>query len=113
MTQEEMYFQMPSNQTTGPAEVLFTLPNQMTGGVFVNMWLAALYGVLMIGATRYQQSIQAASLFASFGTFTVTFLLVALSSFVDVAIAGGNQLIAAAVLLMANMVWNYMSGGRI
>jgi hypothetical protein len=80
--------------------------------MFINMWLAALYGVLTIGATRYGQSIQAGSLFASFGTFIVAFLLVILSGFMDTAIAGGNQLIPAAVLLAVNMLWNYMSGGR-
>lgn len=109
---KELYFELPSNTTTGPADVLFTIPGEMTGGVFINLWIAAMYGVLMIGATRYDQSVRAASLFASFGTFIVTFILVALSSFVDTPIAGGNQLIIASVLLMANLVWNYMNGGR-
>lgn len=109
---EEMYFELPSNTTTSPADVLFTVPNQMTEGMFINMWLAALYGVLLIGATRYNQSLEAGSLFASFGTFVVTFLLVLTGSFLDTAIAGGNQLIPVTVLLMGNLLWNYMSGGR-
>lgn len=113
MSNEDLYFELPSNETTSPADVLFTVPGEMTGGMYINLWLAAVYGVLMIGATRYQQPIEKASLFASFGTFIVTFLLVALSSFTSTAIAGGNQLIAAAVILMANIVWNYMTGGRI
>jgi len=112
MANEEMYFELPSNTTTGPADVLFTVPNQMTGNMFINMWLAGLYGVLLIGATRYNQPLEAASLFASFGTFIVTFMLVLLSSFTETAIAGGNQLIPVTVLLVGNLLWNYMTGGR-
>lgn len=107
----DLYFELP-NGTTNPAEIIFATPNDMTGGMFINMWLAGLYGVLMIGASRYGQPIQASSLFASFGTFIVTFLLVVMSSFTSVPIAGGNQLIPAAMLLAGNMLWNYMSGGR-
>ena len=106
----DLYYSLP-NGTTNPAEVIFTLPNQYTGGVFINLWLAGLYGVLTIGATRYGQSIQSSSLFASFGTFIVTFLLVLLSGFLDSPIAGGNQLIPVSVLLAVNMLWSYMSGG--
>jgi len=109
----DMYFELPSNTTTSPADVLFGLPNQMTGDLFINMWLAGVYGVLLIGATRYNQSLESSSLFASFGTFIVTFLLVLLSSFVDTTIAGTNQLIPVTVLLMANLLWNYMKGGRL
>jgi len=108
---ENLYFELP-NGTANPAEVLFATPNQYTDGMFINMWLAGLYGVLMIGATRFGQSIQASSLFAAFGTFIVTFLLVVMSSFTSIPIAGGNQLIPAAMLLAANLLWNYMSGGR-
>jgi len=107
----ELYYSLP-NGTTNPAEVLFTLPNQYTGGMFINIWLAGLYGVLTIGATRYGQSIQAGSLFASFGTFITAFLLVLLSGFLGTPVAGGNQLIPAAVLLAGNLLWNYMSGGN-
>jgi len=107
---ENLYFELP-NGTTNPAEVLFTLPNEYTGGIFINVWLMGVYGVLMIGASRYGQSIQASSLFASFGTFIVSFLLVVLSSFLPTPIAGGNQLIPAAVILAANLLWNYMTRG--
>lgn len=110
MVSEDLYYQLP-NGTTNPAEVMFTLPNQYTEGMFINIWLAGVYGVLTIGASRYGQSIQASSLFASFGTFIVAFLLVLLSGFMNVPVAGGNQLIPAAVLLAANMLWNYMTGG--
>jgi len=106
----DLYYSLP-NGTTNPAEVLFTLPNSYTGGMFINIWLAGLYGVLTIGATRYGQSVQAGSLFASFGTFIVAFLLVLLSGFTNTVIAGGNQLIPAAMLLAGNILWNYMSGG--
>ena len=112
MANEDLYFDLPTENTTNPADILFSLPNQMTGDLFINMWLIALYGVLTISATRYQQPLDQASLFGSFGTFMVTFLLVLLSSFTDTAIAGGNQLIPAAVLLAANLLWNFMTGGR-
>jgi len=112
MDTEDLYFEMPTENVTGPSDVLFTIPNQMTGDLYINIWLAGLYGVLTIGATRYQQSLPEASLYASFGTFITTFMLVILSSFTGVAIAGGNQLIPAAVLLAANLLWNYMTGGR-
>ena len=107
----DLYYELP-NGTTNPAEILFATPNEYTGGMFINMWLAGLYGVLLIGASRYGQPIQAASLFASFGTFIVTFLLVIMSGFTSVPIAGGNQLIPAAMVLAGNLLWNYMSGGR-
>jgi len=106
-----MYFELPQNGTITPSDVLFTIPNEMTEGVFINLWLVALYGLLTIGSTRYNQSIQAGSMFAAYGTFIITFLLVLLSSFTNVPIAGGNQLIAAAVILVANMLWNYMTRG--
>jgi len=108
---KDLYFELP-NGTVNPAEIIFATPNDFTGGMFINMWLAGLYGVLLIGASRYGQPIQASSLFASFGTFIVTFLLVVMSSFTNVPIAGGNQLIPAAVILAGNLLWNYMSGGR-
>lgn len=113
MPQQDMYFELPTNTTTGPADALFTVPNQMTDHLFINMWLAGLYGVLLIGATRYNQPLEAASLFASFGTFVVTFMLVLLGSYLKTPIAGGNQLIPVTVLLMGNLLWNYMSRGGI
>jgi len=106
---DDLYYELP-NATTNPAEILFALPNQYTGGLFINIWLAGLYGVLLIGATRFGQNIQAGSLFASFGTFIVTFLLVLLSGFISTPIAGGNQLIPVTMLLAGNLLWNYMSG---
>lgn len=107
---DHLYHSLP-NGTTNPAEIIFSLPNQYTGGMFISFWLAGLYGVLLIGATRYSQSLQSGSLFASFGTFITTFLLVLLSGFLNTPVAGGNQLIPAAVLLAVNMLWSYMSNG--
>lgn len=108
---EDLYFELPTD-VTNPSQVLFSIPNQMTGGQFINIWITGLYGVLLIGATRYQQSLQAASLYASYGTFIITFLVVILGSYLPVPVAGGNQLIPATVILVANMLWNFMSGGR-
>lgn len=112
MNKEELYFALPTENTTGPVDVLFTIPNQMTGNLFVSIWLVGVYGVFTIGATRYQQSIEEASLFGSFATFFAAFILVLLSSYTEVPIAGGNQLLPAALLLAANLLWNYMTGGR-
>jgi len=111
---EDFFYEMP-NGTLNPAEVMFTLPNQYTGNMFVSIWLAGLYGVLFIGSVGFTKRVKPSSLFASFGTFIVTFLLVLLSSFTSTPIAGGNQLIPAVILLIANILWNYMgsNGGVI
>jgi len=112
MKNEDLYFQLPTEETTNPLDVLFQIPGEMTGGMYVNVWLAGLYGVLMLGALQYNQDYRSSSLFASFGTFITAFMLVILSGFTSEPVAGGNQLIPAAVVLAANLLWNYISGGR-
>lgn len=109
----EMYYPLPGNETLTPVDVLFTIPNEMTNHLYINMWLFALYGILTVGATRFSQSTQSGSLYAAYGTFIVAFLLVALSGFTQTPVAGENQLIPAGLLLAANMLWNYMTRRRI
>lgn len=109
----DFYYQIP-NKTTNPADLLFTTPNQYTEGAFINIWLFGVYGVFFIGATLFSNDLAKNSLFASFVTFITTFLLVLLSGMTDIAVAGGNQLIPAIVILLANLLWNYMkSGGKL
>lgn len=96
-----------------PIDVFFTLPNQVTGGLYINIWLIGLYSVMTIGATQFGQRLRSASMYSSFATFIVTFLLVLLSRFTSEPIAGGNQLIPVTVLLMANILWNYVAAGGV
>lgn len=96
-----------------PVDVLFTLPNTLTGGLYINIWLIGLYSVMVIGATQFNQRLKTASMYSSFVTFLATFLLVLFSRFTSEPVAGGNQLIPATVFLMGNLIWNYLDNGGI
>lgn len=96
-----------------PVDVFFTLPNALTGGLYINIWLIGLYSVMVVGATQFNQRLRTASMYSSFVTFLVTFLLVLLGRFTSEPVAGGNQLIPATVFLMANILWNYLEGGGV
>lgn len=101
---DDFVYEVP-NSTIGVEDVLFKLPNQYTDGAFINFWLTGVFGILFIGGLTYGQGGKKSSLFASFGTFIITFLMT-LAGF-----AGGNQLIPATVILLATLVLNYMDKG--
>lgn len=101
---DSFVYEIP-NSTVTPKDVLFGLPNQYTGGAFINLWLIGVYGVLFTGALSFGQGGKKSSLFAGFGTFIITFLMTL------AGIAGGNQLIPATIVFLASMVLNYMDKG--
>lgn len=102
---------MLPGEAISPVDVFFTLPNQLTGGLYINVFLFGVYGLFLIGGTLYQQRLRSASMYASFSTFLVTFLLVLLGRFTSEPIAGGTQLIPVTIVLMGNLLWNYLSSG--
>lgn len=115
MNREDWFFQLPG-ENVGILDIIFGLPNQWTGGQFINMLITGFYGTFFIAAMYMQDrpNIQDASVYASAGTFIMTFGMVLLSAYTDATVAGENQLIPVAVIFLASLVWNYLtndSGG--
>jgi len=100
---ENFYFELPKG-TLKVEDVLFNLPQQYTGGLYINIWLTGLFGILFMGGLTYGQGGIKSSLFAGFGTFIVTFILT-LGGW-----AGGNQLIPAPVGFIAVTAYVIMEG---
>jgi len=100
-------YPVPTDMTF--TQAMFGQPMKYTGNLYIDFWLIGFFGIMFTGAMIYGQGGRKSSLFASFGTFIVAFLLTILSSYTSVPIAGGNQLIPATVLLLGSIVWNYMS----
>jgi len=95
---------LPSANDT-VTDVMFGNLNAMTGGMYINVWLAGFAGILFIGSLLYGQGGKKSSLYASFGTFMMTFL------FTLLGITGGNQLIPVTVIMLGSFVINYLDKG--
>lgn len=110
MNREDWFFQLPG-ENVDILDIYLELPNQWTNGQFINMLITGLYGTFFIAAMYMQDhpNIQDASVYAGAGTFIMTFGLVLLSGYTDTAVAGENQLIPVTVVLLASIVWNYVS----
>jgi len=102
---QDFIYQLPSNDTVGIQNVLFELPMQFTDGLYLNIWMFGLYGILFISGLQFRQGTRKAALFASFGGFITSFLLVL------AGIAGANQLIPATVILIGVIFANYTESG--
>lgn len=112
MENENWMFQLPEGEMT-ILEAVFGLPNQWTDGQFINMMIAGLYGTFFIAAMQLQDrpNLHDASVYAGLGTFVSTFGLVLLSGYTDTMVAGQNQLIPVAMILISGILWKYMSSG--
>lgn len=103
---ESYVYEMPSG-IIQIEDILFNLPNQYTGGAFINLWLITLWSIFFIGGLVFNQGPKRSSLYAGFGGFIVTFLMT-LGGW-----AGGNQLIPATVFFIATLAVNYVSDGGV
>lgn len=99
---EDFIYQLPGKDAR-VEDILFNLPQQFTDGAFINIWLFGFFGITFLTSLRFRVPAQNASLFASFGTFIITFL------FTLAGFAGGNQLIPALLLVLVSLAWNYTS----
>ena len=113
MSNEDWMFQLPDGEMT-LLDAMFGLPNQWTGGQFINMLLAGFYGTFFIAAMQLRErpNIQDASIYAGIGTFITTFGFFLLSGYTNTTIAGENQMIPVTMVLLLSIVWKYMSGGE-
>lgn len=101
---DDYVYEIP-NSTLSIPDILYQLPMDYTGGLYINIWLFGLYGILFIGSLQFQMGVRKAGLFTSFGGFVVTFLLT-LAGF-----AGTNQLIPATVVLIGAIFINHLQSG--
>lgn len=117
MENDDWMFNIPDMKDMGILDVVFGIPNEWTGGMFINMFLAGFFGTLYISSTYMQTrpDTRDAALYASTGTFTLTLIFTLVSTYTDATVAGENQLITVTVVLIGSIAWNYLSseGGRI
>jgi len=106
----EYIYEIPSEMNL--IEAFFGMPQKWTDGMFINVFITGIFGTLFISSMIFTKDPRKSSLFSSFGTFITVFLLTLLSSFSNTPIAGGNQLIPAAILLIITIIWNRTGGGR-
>jgi hypothetical protein len=106
----ENIYEIPTDMNL--IEAFFGMPQKWTDGMFINVFITGIFGTLFISSMIFVRDPRKASLYSSFGTFITVFLLTMLSGFSSVPIAGGNQLIPAAILLIITIIWNRAGGGR-
>jgi len=112
MANENWFFQMPQGEIT-ILDVLFGIPNQWTDGMYINMLITGFYGTFFIASMQMQErpDLKEASIYAGVGTFMVTLSFVLLSTYTNTTVAGQNQLIPAALVMLASIIWKYVSTG--
>lgn len=113
MSVEDWMFQLPTGEI-GILDIMFGIPNMWTDGMYINMLVAGFFGVFFISSMYMQDrpDLQNASIYSSVGTFIITLGLVILSTYTDSQIAGENQLIPVAVVMIASILWAYISKGE-
>jgi len=112
MANENWFFQMPQGEIT-ILDVLFGIPNQWTDGMYINMLITGLYGTFFIASMQLQETsdLEKAGIYAGVGTFIMTLGFVLLSTYTNTTVAGEKQLIPTAIVMIASIIWRYISTG--